>query len=1076
MVRNQRSWSIEEDIELLGWIDFCKQQKVEPKEEILDFMVLFQDVPDRDFVKEKLTRLWQKYNDQIDETDQILSLTDMLTKGSAYMTKLPGEIHEAIRTRADQHISNDKSLLYTKVLKDREEEKNIKNSSEAAPLAIGDKRGVKRGTQQDKGSESLPLSKRARSSRDKLPLKATGKNAVSGLKKVRPPAEKPTDTGTANTGGATNCNSEELVRAEPQMPQSSPTAGRANEDHLKYLQLLEDKHSREIARIQELWQTEVETLSIKETDTGKTIRDLKAQVKHLTEAQKARQEGMNDPLESRVFEDLETIYRLTKENREMHRFATFTDLELPGTLHLGYDSIDDAMDQMQFELSSISYHRKSYQRPMLADFAISGDLRSLVRSAFGRDIGTAIGRKEVVTIMKKFDAQVCIRTLILAALRDWVFDSNFPNFAPSDSRLLSNYRDIVFGLDGTERLSCLDIAAHRSIIGGKGFKEGLIPRRATQLAARLSRAIAPLFDTSPHNLDDAVFHTWDEPLEVWKNRRAHLEEILQTALSLKAESVVTKCRYEFAIYAPGTTFTDDYPVGKNSGKVKDERSWIHASFHVYDAPFIQNTKEAALVVTGNFERKTVEQRSDAKYSKALLFPKRSTEGAPSRVIEVMDNQNPESTSTVQLSKDLATGTSRMTSGVQNEIRKAVSMSGSTGEITNPEEIESSPLPKCNECGKEFPASALLRRHEKNKSCAKCPDCGKRFGRVQALHKHQALEHTQYHQSDQKGSRHHQEVMAIVAKNFNPIRQNPEHNPGSQLLKVPRVGSTARTHTTSTGSRQGRSEYENTENLQADEKSECRRCKRLFYSKNFLNRHIETNVCSLDCQECHKSFSSVRERHRHQSDEHPKFWKVMETDYSGNTEKVSPQQEIEKSPEEDGGTSRCRNCGVNFARKGNLRHHQRTGVCDTECKQCNTKFDTVEERRMHQRITHHPRKRLEEALLIDSAIMEPETPRASPTNPGTQSCSTPTRIPPSSSSAQSLDTNGKRCYKKASRREVDDSDADEILSPSELVKTKRAQRRTSTRSSDRRGEVGIIDSQEALVRPRGKRDKTPAIDE
>ncbi|TGO22613.1 hypothetical protein BPAE_0161g00180 [Botrytis paeoniae] len=963
MVKNHQSWSMEEDIELLAWIDFCKQQKVEPKEETLDFMVLSHDVPDRDFVKENLTRLWQDYDNQIDEADQILSLTDMLRKGSAYMTKLPGEMHKAIRIRADQHMSNEKSLLVTKVLKDRKEEKKTTDSSKAVPLAIGDKRGVKRSTQQDKGGEIFPLSKRARSSRDKPPSKAIEKSAASGLKRIRPPAENPIDFGTADTGGATDCNSKELVRAEPQMPQFNPTGNPANEDRLEYLQSLEDKHNREIAQIQELWQTEVETLSIKERETGKK--------------------------------------------------------------------------------SGIWKHK----------------------------------------------------TLVLAALRDWVFDSNFPNFAPSDSRLLSNYRDVIFGIDGTERLSCLDIAAHRSIIGDKGFKEKLIPTRATQLAARLSRAIAPLFATSPHNLDDAVFHTWDEPLKVWKNRRAHLEEILQTALTLKAESVVTKCRYEFAIYAPGTTFTDGDPIGKNSGKARDGKSWIHASFHIYDAPIIHNTKGAALVVTGNFERKTVEQRSDAKYNKALVFPKRSTEGAPSRVTEVMDNLNPQSTSAVQSSKDLVTGTSRMTSGVQNETSKAVSNSARTGEITNPEESEGSPLPKCNECGEEFPASALLRRHEKNKSCTKCPDCGKRFGRVQALHKHQALEHTQYHQSNQKVSRHHQKVMAIVAKNFNPIRQNPEHDSRSQLIKVPRVGSTVRTHTTSTDSQQGTSEYGNTEDSQADEKPECRRCKRLFYSTTLLNRHIEMNVCSLDCLECHKSFSSVRERYRHQSDEHPKFWEVVETDSwaaielqtqhndhleekvlntklsltsSGNTEKVSPQQEIEKSPVEEWGTLRCGNCGSNFTRKGNLKQHQRAGVCDTECKQCNTNFDTVEERRMHQRITYHPRKRLDEAPLIDSAIMEPETPPASPTNHRKQNCSTLTRTPSSSSSAQSLDTNGRRRYKKLPRRQTEDSDADDMLSPSEMVKTKRARRRRSTRSSDGRAEVRTIDSQESPVRPREKR--------
>lgn len=72
--------------------------------------------------------------------------------------------------------------------------------------------------------------------------------------------------------------------------------------------------------------------------------------------------------------------------------------------------------------------------------------------------------------------------------------------------------------------------------------------------------------------------------------------------------------------------------------------------------------------------------------------------------------------------------------------------------------------------------------------------------------------------------------------------------------------------------------------------------------------------------------------------------------------------------------------------------------------------------------------------------------------------------------------GKPRYKKTPRKDTEDSDADEMLSPSEVVKTKRAQRRRSTRSLDGRAEVRMIDRQETPVRPRGRRSKTPAIEE
>lgn len=242
-----------------------------------------------------------------------------------------------------------------------------------------------------------------------------------------------------------------MIRKVPEIPKSVSPNKMTNDDNLRNnmrggIRSLEDKHEREMVHIQELWQAEVEMLNMKELETEKIIRDLKARIKHLTEAQKARQEDVNDVLETRLFEDLETIYRLTKQNRELHKSARLTDLSLPGTLHLGHELIDDAMDQIQFELSSISYHRKNYQRHLSKDVTISGDLASLVHSAFGSDIGTSDGRKKVETIMSKFDVQVCIRALVLAAVKGWVFMSNFPNFAPSANRLMSNYRAIIFGI------------------------------------------------------------------------------------------------------------------------------------------------------------------------------------------------------------------------------------------------------------------------------------------------------------------------------------------------------------------------------------------------------------------------------------------------------------------------------------------------------------------------------------------------------------------------------------------------------------------------------------------------------
>lgn len=257
------------------------------------------------------------------------------------------------------------------------------------------------------------------------------------------------------------------------------------------------------------------------------------------------------------------------------------------------------------------------------------------------------------------------------------------------------------------------MAAHRAIIEGKWFKEESIPRRATDFAARFSNAVAPLFTNTSGSVEERLFHTWGENPECWKDRRAHLQEIFQAALSLKADSVVTKSRYEFAIYPLGTTFVEDATDGKDIGRTKSGSSWIHASFHIHDAMIVGNPKDIALVQTENFVRVSG-SRASAKYSKVLLFPKRSTELVPSIITEFTDKSSPQCTDEVHPIKDLGSNPTRMAMGVEhNEVGEVASNSTETDETTNSEQSKTPPLPNCNKCGEVFPALALLRRHEKN---------------------------------------------------------------------------------------------------------------------------------------------------------------------------------------------------------------------------------------------------------------------------------------------------------------------------------------------------------------------------
>ncbi|KAF7924993.1 uncharacterized protein EAE98_007081 [Botrytis deweyae] len=1003
-------WKEEDDIELLAWIDFCKLQKVGTEEDTLDYMIEHSRFTSRDVVKEHLSELWERYGDQSEDSDQTMSLVDMISKGSAYMTKLPGEMRESIRTKVDGNSSDSLMLLIIAKMGDNRKLKKATKNLRGLSSTEEDQRGLKRSKKAEKADDDLPPSKKPRSSKAKISAKTIEADIVNGVVKSRLPTQKPATTSTE----AAVCNGGELTRAKSQAFQYEPLGQTANGDSWpKRLRSLENKHNQEIAQMQELWQAESEKLSIMEAKAQGTIRDLRAQLKHLNEARRVRQEEEQRALESdayvsletRQFEDLEEIYRLTKENREMHKFSEFADLDLPGTLNIAHDTIDEAIDQIQFELSSISCHHINTPQPFPKIFSIPSDLRNLLYSAFNSDIETAIGRNEVGIITKKFGAQVCIRALVLAALRDWVFMSRFPNFAPSNPRILSSYRHIISSLGGESKLSSLDIAAHRALIEGKWLKEESIPKRATDLAARFSNAVAPLFASTPYSAEDGLFHTWGEHSECWKDRRAHLQEIFQTALTLKADSVVTKSRYGFTIYPPGTTFAGDETDVEETSRPKSGSSWMHASFHIYDAEIIGNSNQSALVQTENFV-KVSEARASAKYSKDLLFPKRSPEVVSNHITEVAETPIPKHKSTDQ-SKVIIGAEASLTSPVPESDVENLKEQRSAGaeDDAKSDHSKDPPLPRCEECDIEFTAIALLRRHEKNRKCTECPECGRRFSRLAALQNHQKAEHSEYRAPrpeelpieprrahpepgtsvGQKKNKIHKILVTAEAKDASPNRQRNKSRMGNQLIKAPQAVSAVASKARPAQVCQDNPRQKIPEGEIVNAKPKCDLCGNVFSSKESVQRHVRRNVCSLECSECMENFASLEER----------------------------------------------------------RYHQR---------------------REHKSVGEKPK---------DVKMPEPQTPSTPLKESDRSEISNQTRTP-SSNNTQSRDIDGKPRYKKTPRRETEDSDADDMLSPSEIVKTKRAQRRKSTRSSDGRAEVRTIDSQESPVRPHEKRSKTPAM--
>jgi hypothetical protein len=55
--------------------------------------------------------------------------------------------------------------------------------------------------------------------------------------------------------------------------------------------------------------------------------------------------------------------------------------------------------------------------------------------------------KKALGLLKKlllsFDKEVIVRSICVAALQQWVFATDFPNFLPRQRKLLNSYRQVV---------------------------------------------------------------------------------------------------------------------------------------------------------------------------------------------------------------------------------------------------------------------------------------------------------------------------------------------------------------------------------------------------------------------------------------------------------------------------------------------------------------------------------------------------------------------------------------------------------------------------------------------------------
>ncbi|KAL2075173.1 hypothetical protein VTL71DRAFT_115 [Oculimacula yallundae] len=368
----------------------------------------------------------------------------------------------------------------------------------------------------------------------------------------------------------------------------------------------------EIDAVRARWHQDAEKFDEKDKRRKQIEIDLRAQITHLNIAQQDRQNAGKNPLEKLLVTKDEEVWHLKQKNHEMQNLAGFAQSVPEEAVSLLPDDIPNALQEIEHELQSI-LHGHDMSVPLLQPSVLEdADLTVLLRTLCSEVSIPGSPTHELLSTALEWSTILLVRSLAVAALQQWVFVTDFPNFCRTgDSQMFSAYRKAILAHDGWDSLGNLELAAYNAIVDDDTFRKGLVPRKAEQLAVRLSKALAPLFSRSSDAHANAIFETWNQSLDVCEDRRFRFVGLFDSALKLKAMTAITYDSYDFVVHPLGAGTTqaavggacrDDLRGSPPEGSELESEKWFHASIYVYsgEPALPPDPISDALIQTTNF--------------------------------------------------------------------------------------------------------------------------------------------------------------------------------------------------------------------------------------------------------------------------------------------------------------------------------------------------------------------------------------------------------------------------------------------------------------------------------------------
>ena len=499
-------------------------------------------------------------------------------------------------------------------------------------------------------------------------------------------------------------------------PAVAPATGRAEDQ--KHGSAIRQKNA-EIARIRAEWQQEAEELRHIGAQLKDKVLELEVKNENLNEARQERERAGKDPLESKLYQNNQDIWALKRRIGNQERLACFAQRDVQQPIPISTKLIDEVMENIGSEMEAVMLGHIMNKSMVMPSIIPGSDLASLINSCCMDGTATRLAENGLRRCIIRYGPSLTVKTLLVVALHDWVFATDFPNFTPGDLRLLRAYRNAVIGhgkqplnskkgmlifSDGWNRLHNLELAAYDTLISDARFQEKLIPARAGDLAIRFSEALASLFPRSANESPELHSKSWGQIPLTYEDRIFHIGEIFEVALRFKAFTMTSDEKYEFVVVPPGSLTAGQYQAGNEQDGLEQadveatndhEASYVLATLHVMplEASIPRDPMADALVNSKNFASTSGEERAlRTKYQKSIHVPLSE--------IHLRDGTSP-------------VGTGNANAGAYSKTGDLDQISETNGNISITSDSKGSEPPlTCDTCARAFVYKGSLAKHEK----------------------------------------------------------------------------------------------------------------------------------------------------------------------------------------------------------------------------------------------------------------------------------------------------------------------------------------------------------------------------